>query len=236
MFNRLPGLNPDVEVLDFWHAVEYLKRAADAVFWSDEKASTKWYEAKRHTLRHDPYGVGNVIDALRYLLRKDRGSTETRAIGFGSKRPRRRSWAHIRRLGSRRSKKNMHVLSELRAGPYIDISTVRAGIAFRTPQPRPTCRHVHMPTKLGWIDKCFGEKQTVTMGSEPVSAQAPNHRGKRKGSEVRETTWRAKNEKTGIVGNQVQAGEQEFLLPADSSVTRAALEPRFSSWVETGLE
>ena len=106
----------------------------------------------------------------------------------------------------------------------VHISTVRAGIAYRTPQPRPTRRLVHMPAKLGWIDKCFGEKQAVTIGSRPVSAQAQNHRGKRKGSEVRKTTWRTRNEKTGIVGNQVQVGEQEFLLPADPSVTRAALE------------
>ena len=81
-----------------------------------------------------------------------------------------------------------------------------------------------MPAKPGWIDKCFGEKQAVTIGSRPVIAQAPNHRGKRKGSEVPETTWFAKNEKTGIVGNQVLAGELEFLLPADPLVTRAALE------------
>ena len=106
----------------------------------------------------------------------------------------------------------------------VRISTVRAGIAFRVPQPRPTRRHVHMPAKPGWIDKCFGEKQAVTKGGRPVSAQAPNHRGKRKGSEVRETTWRVRNEKTGIVGNQVHAGELEFLLPADPSVTRASLE------------
>ena len=81
-----------------------------------------------------------------------------------------------------------------------------------------------MPAKPGWIDKCFGEKQAVTIGSRPVIAQAPNHRYMRKGSEVRETTWRAKNEKTGIVGNQVQAGEQKFLIPADPLVTMAALE------------
>ena len=67
-----------------------------------------------------------------------------------------------------------------------------------------------MPEKLGWIDKCFGEKQAVTIGSRPVISQAPNHRGKRKGIEVRETLWHAKIEKTGIVGNQVHAGELEF--------------------------
>ena len=35
----------------------YLKRAADAAFESDEMDSTKWFEVKRHTLRHDPNGV-----------------------------------------------------------------------------------------------------------------------------------------------------------------------------------
>ena len=64
----------------------------------------------------------------------------------------------------------------------------------------------------------------MTIGSRPVIAQALNHRGKRKGAEVRETIWRSKNEKTGIVGNQVLAGELKFLLPADPSVTRAARE------------
>ena len=67
-----------------------------------------------------------------------------------------------------------------------------------------------MPARLGWIDKCFGEKQAVTIGSRPVIAQAPNHRGKRKGTKVRETLWRTKNEKAGIVCNQMHAGELEF--------------------------
>ena len=31
-------LNPDVEVLDFWHAIEKLNLAADAAFGSDKKA------------------------------------------------------------------------------------------------------------------------------------------------------------------------------------------------------
>ena len=53
-----------------WHTAEYLKSAADAVFGSDEKAGTKWFEAKRHILRHDPKGVDKVRDALRHLLRK----------------------------------------------------------------------------------------------------------------------------------------------------------------------
>ena len=59
------SLNPDKEALDFWHAIEKLKVAADAAFGSDEKA-TKWFKGKRNILRHDPKGVGKVMDALRY--------------------------------------------------------------------------------------------------------------------------------------------------------------------------
>ena len=77
------SLNPDVEVLDFWHAAEYLKGAADAAYGSDEKASTKWFEAKRHILRQDPKGVDKVRDALLYLLGKRRGKAEIRkALGY----------------------------------------------------------------------------------------------------------------------------------------------------------
>ena len=74
------SLDSDVEVLDFWHAIEKLYLAADAAFGPDKKASTKWFKAKRHILRHDPDGVGKVIDALRYLLRKGRGSEEIRKV------------------------------------------------------------------------------------------------------------------------------------------------------------
>ena len=74
------SLNPDVEALDFWHAIEKLKVAADAAFGHDEKASIKWFKAKRHILRRDSKGVGKVMDALRYLLRKGRGSAEIRKV------------------------------------------------------------------------------------------------------------------------------------------------------------
>ena len=58
------SLNPDKEALDFWHAIEKLKVAADAAFGHDEKASIKWFKGKRNILRHDPKGVGKVMDAL----------------------------------------------------------------------------------------------------------------------------------------------------------------------------
>ena len=94
------GLKPDVEVLDFWHATEYLKLAADAAFGSDENASTKWFKAKRHILRHDPNGVEIVIDALRYLLRKGQGKAEIRkALGYFRNNRRRMNYYHVAKEG-----------------------------------------------------------------------------------------------------------------------------------------
>jgi len=94
------SLKPDVEVLDFWHAAEYLKLAADAAFGSDEAASTKWYKNKRHILRHDPDGVGKVIDALRHLLRKGKGRAEIeRALGYFRNNRRRMNYFHIAKAG-----------------------------------------------------------------------------------------------------------------------------------------
>ena len=73
------SFKPDVEVLDFWRAAEYVKGAADAAYGSDEKASTKWLEAKRHILRQDPKGVEIVIDALRYIKELSRLAGAIRA-------------------------------------------------------------------------------------------------------------------------------------------------------------
>ena len=94
------SLNPDVEVLDFWHAIEYLSLAADAAFGSDKKASTKWFEAKRHILRHEPKCVDKVMDALRYLLRKGRGKAEIRkALGYFRNNRRRMIYYHLAKEG-----------------------------------------------------------------------------------------------------------------------------------------
>ena len=93
-------LNPDVEVLDFWHAIEKLHVAAEAAFGSDEKARKKWFKAKRLILRRDPDGVGKVIDALRYLLRKGRGSEEIRKVlGYFRNNHSRMNYYHLAEEG-----------------------------------------------------------------------------------------------------------------------------------------
>ena len=75
-------LNPDMEVLGFWYAAEYLKGAADAAFGSDEKAITKCLRPSAISFATIQRG-DRVIEALRYLLRKGRGSAELRkTLGY----------------------------------------------------------------------------------------------------------------------------------------------------------
>ena len=93
-------LNPDVEVLDFWHAIEKLMIAAEAAFGSDKRARKKWFKAKRRILRREPDGVGKVIDALRYLLRQGRGCEEIRKVlGYFRNNRRRMNYYHVAKEG-----------------------------------------------------------------------------------------------------------------------------------------
>ena len=65
-------------------------------FWSRE---TNWYEAKRYTLRHDPKGVGRVIDAPA-LLRKGRDSAEIRrTLGYFHNDRSRMNYFHVAKDG-----------------------------------------------------------------------------------------------------------------------------------------
>ncbi|MCY4201683.1 MAG: hypothetical protein OXD38_03585 [Aestuariivita sp.] len=74
----LEALCPDLVLLDFWHAAEHLKAAADAAFGPETAMGTAWFEQWRHTLRHDANGAGKVIDAWRYRWRQGKGSAQLR--------------------------------------------------------------------------------------------------------------------------------------------------------------
>ena len=73
---KASAFSPDVVLLDFFHAAQYLKSAADAAFGPESAEGEAWFEKWRHVLRHDPKGAGKVIDALRCLLRKGKGSAD----------------------------------------------------------------------------------------------------------------------------------------------------------------
>ena len=53
-----------VEVVDFYHASEYLHETVDLCRDRTAAERTQWYEDLRHTLRRDPGGVDKVIEAL----------------------------------------------------------------------------------------------------------------------------------------------------------------------------
>ena len=66
----LEGLEPETEVIDFWHACEHLRVAAE------HAVATHWFEKYREILRHDPRGVARVIRALCHL--RDRAAPADR--------------------------------------------------------------------------------------------------------------------------------------------------------------
>ena len=66
----LEGLEPETEVIDFWHACEHLRVAAE------HAVVTHWFEKYREILRHDPRGVAKVIRALCHL--RDRAAPADR--------------------------------------------------------------------------------------------------------------------------------------------------------------
>ncbi len=74
----LEALCPDLVLLDYWHAAQHRKAAADAAFGQATAAGTAWFEKWRHPLRHDANGVAKVIAALRYLLSKGTAGTQLR--------------------------------------------------------------------------------------------------------------------------------------------------------------
>ncbi len=96
----LDTFSPDVVLLDFFHAIQHLKVAADAAFGPDSTEGEAWFETWRHVLRHDPKGAGKVIDALRYLLRKGKGRTDiARELGYFRNNRKRMNYSQVADAG-----------------------------------------------------------------------------------------------------------------------------------------
>ncbi len=74
----LESLSPDVMPVDFWHAAQHMKAAADTAFGADTAAGTAWFGKWRHVPPHDPGGVGRVTGAMRHLLRRGKGADDVR--------------------------------------------------------------------------------------------------------------------------------------------------------------
>jgi hypothetical protein len=64
------GRHTDVQVVDFWHAVEYLGKAAVVLFRGHPKTRQSWMDDACHRLKHDPGGAAWVLKRLRSLARE----------------------------------------------------------------------------------------------------------------------------------------------------------------------
>jgi hypothetical protein len=60
----------DVQVTDFWHAVEYLGKAAVVVYRGQPQTRKAWLDEACHRLKHEPGGAGWVLKRLRSLARE----------------------------------------------------------------------------------------------------------------------------------------------------------------------
>lgn len=71
-----------VEVVDFYHASQYLHGAVELCRNRKASERTQWYERLRHVLRTDPDGVHKVIEALQPEARGRRGRKMNTAIAY----------------------------------------------------------------------------------------------------------------------------------------------------------
>jgi hypothetical protein len=61
------GRHTEVQVIDFWHAAEYLSDAADVLFARSPKEKRPWLESSCHRLKHEPGAARQLIRDLKRL-------------------------------------------------------------------------------------------------------------------------------------------------------------------------
>jgi hypothetical protein len=64
------GRHTDVQVVDFWHAAEYLGKAAVVLYRGHPRTKEAWLEGACHRLKHEPDGADWVLKQLRRLARE----------------------------------------------------------------------------------------------------------------------------------------------------------------------
>lgn len=64
------GRHTDVQVTDFWHAAEYLGKAAVVLYRGRPHTKEAWLEEACHRLKHEPDGAEWVLKRLRRLARE----------------------------------------------------------------------------------------------------------------------------------------------------------------------
>src|SRR3954453_10793979 len=61
------GRHTETQVIDFWHAAEYLSDAGDALFARSPDAKRAWLESSRHRLKHEAGAARQLIKDLRRM-------------------------------------------------------------------------------------------------------------------------------------------------------------------------
>jgi hypothetical protein len=64
------GRHTDVQVTDFWHAAEYLGKAAVVLYRGHPRTKQAWLEDACHRLKHEPGGAEWVLKQLRRVARE----------------------------------------------------------------------------------------------------------------------------------------------------------------------
>jgi hypothetical protein len=64
------GRHTDVQVTDFWHAAEYLGKAAAILYRGHPRIREAWLDDACHRLKHEPGGADWVLKRLRLLARE----------------------------------------------------------------------------------------------------------------------------------------------------------------------
>ena len=83
IWNRITPMFPGqktTEVVDFYHASEYIWNAGKVVFGSETPETERWAQKQCHTLKHD--GPDTVLAALRDLCSTDSQELVTKAITY----------------------------------------------------------------------------------------------------------------------------------------------------------
>jgi hypothetical protein len=74
------GRHTDVQVTDFWHAAEYLGKAAVVLYRGHPRTKEAWLEDACHRLKHEPGGAGWVLKQLRRLARERPWAKEDESV------------------------------------------------------------------------------------------------------------------------------------------------------------
>ena len=61
------GRHTEIQVIDFWHAAEYLSHAADVVFARQPGAKRPWLESSCYRLKHEPGAARQLLRDLKRL-------------------------------------------------------------------------------------------------------------------------------------------------------------------------